>query len=118
MEKAVDIAQLLILPSRTYFRRTSSDVRPTIRPDRIRVPNGNTIRGVPSRPALLQLDSMFDSIRNDPRFQKLALSAPKTANKERHGFHFYRFSLTNLHIAAAGESSRSCSARCRRQVRL
>ena len=32
----------------------------------------------PLTPALLRLDPMFDSIRDDPRFQKLiALSAPK-----------------------------------------
>jgi hypothetical protein len=34
---------------------------------------------VPLTPALLQLDPMFDPLRNDPRFQKLALSAPKEA---------------------------------------
>jgi hypothetical protein len=37
---------------------------------------------MPLTPALLWLDPMFDPLRNDPRFQKLAESAaPKAANK-------------------------------------
>jgi tetratricopeptide (TPR) repeat protein len=37
---------------------------------------------VPLTPALLRLDPMFDPLRKDPRFQKLAaMSAPKAADK-------------------------------------
>jgi len=37
---------------------------------------------VPLTPALLRLDPMFDPLRNDPRFQKLAASpAPESANQ-------------------------------------
>ena len=42
------------------------------------LPPGNA----PLTPALLRLDPMFDSLRNDSRFQKLvAALGPKSANK-------------------------------------
>jgi hypothetical protein len=38
---------------------------------------GGLIEGAPLTPALLRLDPMFDPLRNDPRFQKLAAPGPK-----------------------------------------
>jgi hypothetical protein len=36
---------------------------------------------LPLTPALLRLDPMFDPLRNDSRFQKLAMTPPKTLHK-------------------------------------
>ena len=41
------------------------------------MPGGGALgENVPLTPALLRLDPMFDPLRNDPRFQKLAAQQP------------------------------------------
>jgi TolB-like protein len=44
-------------------------------------PGNGALPQTPLTPALLRLDPMFDPLRNDPRFQKLASTAPTAAYK-------------------------------------
>jgi hypothetical protein len=48
---------------------------------RLLIPYAGVAGNIPLTPALLRLDSMFDPLRNDPRFQKLCEEKPKTAGK-------------------------------------
>jgi len=41
------------------------------------IPSSGALASAPLTPALVRLDPMFDPLRNNPRFQKLASSAPK-----------------------------------------
>jgi TolB-like protein/class 3 adenylate cyclase/Flp pilus assembly protein TadD len=45
------------------------------------VPGNGALPQTPLTPALLRLDPMFDPLSDDPRFQKLASTAPTPANK-------------------------------------
>jgi len=45
------------------------------------IPYFGAFTTTPLTPALLRLDPMFDPLRNDPRFKKLASGASKAANK-------------------------------------
>src|SRR6266567_1182617 len=46
------------------------------------IPSGGSFSmSIPLTPVLLRLDPMFDPLRNDPRFQKLASTTPAAADK-------------------------------------
>ncbi len=46
------------------------------------IPSNGALAAAPLTPALLRLAPMFDSLRNDPRFQKLAQSLPPNSAKK------------------------------------
>jgi len=45
------------------------------------IPYGGGVTIEPLTPALVRLDPMFDPLRNDPGFQKLASPTPTAADK-------------------------------------